>query len=300
VLTDLRQNWDYLWFMAAPARLVRHRDGVPVYDYAVGLDTPPVSLIRLRAGELPESRPHIHDFPALTYFPACGTVFVAAAGEAVDPTRVGTRSDSIGVFFDSAALGATARSPWPTWRDHPLLFPFQHEHRGGMLELQVPSDRRAFWDTAIESIGAELTTRRDGYRQAALAHLTLLLIDLARLADDIGGDLPVRGDSVVPAVLAVIERRIAEPLSLREVAAELGLTPGHLTTVVRRRTGRTVVDWILDRRMAQARVLLAETDLPVADIARRVGVPDPGYFARRFRREHGVTPRDWRAGVRTA
>lgn len=285
--------------MAAPARLARHRDGIPVYDYAVGLDAPPVSLIRLRLGELPESRPHIHDFPALTYFPSCGTVFVAAAGETVDPTRVGTRSDAIGVFFDPSALGDGARSPWPTWRGHPLLFPFQHEHRGGMLELQVPVDRRSFWNDTIESIDTELTARRDGYREAALAHLTLLLIDLARLAQDVVDDLSLRGSSVVPDVLAVIERRIAEPLSLREVADELGLTPGHLTTVVRRRTGRTVVDWILDRRMSEARTLLADTDLPVADVARRVGIPDPGYFARLFRREHDVTPRRWRAGSRS-
>lgn len=286
--------------MAAPARIVRHRDGIPVYDYAVGLDTPPVSLIRLRAGELPESRPHIHDFPVLTYFADCGTVIVAAAGEAVDPTLMGSRSDAIGIFFDPAALGAEARSPWPTWRGHPLLFPFQHQRRGGMLELRVPVDRQPFWNTAIESIGTELTSRRDGYRRAVLAHLTLLLIDLARLADDVVANQPRGGTSVVPQVLAVIERRLAEPLSLRDVADELGLTPGHLTTVVRRHTGRTVVDWILDRRMSEARVLLAETDLPIADVARRIGLRDPAYFARLFRREHDVAPRRWRAGVRTA
>lgn len=285
--------------MAAAARVVRHRGGIPVYDYAVGLDTPPVSLIRLRLGELPESRPHIHDFPALTYFPASGTVFVAAAGETVDTTLVGARSNAIGIFFDPSALGDGTRSPWPTWRVHPLLFPFQHEHRGGMLELQVPVDRRPCWDSAIESIGTELTTRRDGYRQAALAHLTLLLIDLTRMTNDAVEDLSLRGASVVPEVLAVIDRRIAEPLSLRDVADELGLTPGHLTTVVRRRTGRTVVDWILDRRMSEARMLLADTDLPVADIARRVGIADPSYFARLFRRKHDATPRQWRAGVRT-
>ena len=284
--------------MAAPARIVRHRDGIPVYDYAVGLDTPPVSLIRLRAGELPESRPHIHDFPVLTYVPDSGAVVVAAAGEAVDPTRMGSRFDAIGIFFDPAALGVQARSPWPTWRGPPLLFPFQHEHRGGMLELHVPVQRRPFWNAAVESIGTELTSRRDGYRPAVLAHLTLLLIDLARLADDVIADRPRGGTSVVTEVLAVVERRLAEPLSLRDVADELGLTPGHLTTVVRRRTGRTVVDWILDRRMSAARVLLAETDLPIADVARRVGLRDPAYFARLFRREHGVAPRRWRAGAR--
>ncbi len=72
------------------------------------------------------------------------------------------------------------------------------------------------------------------------------------------------------------------------------MTPGHLTTVVRRRTGRTVQEWIIERRIAEARRLLAETDLPVAEVARRVGVPDPGYFSRLFRRAHGASPRKWR------
>jgi AraC-like DNA-binding protein len=83
-------------------------------------------------------------------------------------------------------------------------------------------------------------------------------------------------------------------LSLRDVAREVGMTPGHLTTVVRRRTGRTVQEWIIERRMAEARLLLADTDLPVREVATRVGVPDPGYFSRLFRRKHGISPRKWR------
>ena len=72
------------------------------------------------------------------------------------------------------------------------------------------------------------------------------------------------------------------------------MTPGHLTTIVRRRTGRTVQDWIIDRRMAESRRLLADTDLPIQEVARRVGITDPGYFSRLFRRTHGTTPRSWR------
>jgi AraC-like DNA-binding protein len=46
--------------------------------------------------------------------------------------------------------------------------------------------------------------------------------------------------------------------------------------------------------MAEARTLLEETDLPVAEVARRVGVSDPGYFSRLFSRIHGISPRKWR------
>ena len=59
----------------------------------------------------------------------------------------------------------------------------------------------------------------------------------------------------------MIDRHRSEPLSLRDVASELGMTPGHLTTVVRRRTGRTVQEWIIERRMTEARNLLSDTEL---------------------------------------
>jgi AraC-like DNA-binding protein len=219
---------------------------------------------------------------------------VAAAGRVLDPGTLDLRDAGVAVFFDPAALGEDARSPWPAWRAHPLLFPFLHGQVGGILRLDVPAARRAAWDAAIGSIEAELAARQDGYRQATLAHLTLLLIDLARLAGPVVAELRRSGEPLLAEVFEVIDRRYAEPLSLRDVATDLGMTPGHLTTVVRRRTGRTVGEWITERRMAAARALLAETDLPIAAVARRVGMSDAGYFTRLFGRAHGASPREWR------
>ena len=120
------------------------------------------------------------------------------------------------------------------------------------------------------------------------------MIDLARLAGDVVGDLRRGGEPMLAEVFAVIDRRYGDRLSLRDVAQEVGMTPGHLTTVVRRRTGRTVQEWIIEHRMAEARKLLMDNDIPIQEAARRVGIPDPGYFSRLFRRTHGMSPRDWR------
>jgi AraC family transcriptional regulator, transcriptional activator of pobA len=279
--------------ISTPTRLIRHRGGVPVYQYRTDPHTPPLSVIRHREQVRNQGR-HIHDFPALWYRPAVGAVYVVAAGEVLDPTKLGDLAGGVGVLFDPAALGEDGRSPWPAWRTHPLLFPFLHGQSGGLLRLELPRARRVAWDSAIGSIETELAQRQDGYQQAALAHLTLLLIDLARLAGDLVGDLRRSGEPMLAEVFAVIDRRHSEPLSLRDVAHEIGMTPGHLTTVVRRRTGRTVQEWILERRMGEARTMLEETDLPVAEIARRVGVFDPSYFSRQFTRIHGISPRNWR------
>jgi AraC family transcriptional regulator, transcriptional activator of pobA len=273
--------------------VVSYRDGVPVYQYRTDPDASPVSIHRHpgKAGELGR---HIHDFPALWYVPAAGLAYVAAAGEVLDPGQMDDLDAGVAVLFDPAALGEDARSPWPAWRAHPLLFPFLHGQSGGVLRLEIPASRRPMWDNAIGSIETELTVRQEGSRQAALAHLTLLLIELARLVRDVVADLRRSGEPLLADVFAVIDRRYGEALSLRDVAREIGMTPGHLTTVVRRRTGRTVQEWIIERRMAEARTLLEQTDLPVAEIARRVGVFDPGYFSRVFARTHGISPRRWR------
>jgi AraC family transcriptional activator of pobA len=280
--------------MPPSSQLVRHRDGVPVYQYRADSDTPPVSVVRVGPDDLLEHRAHIHDFPVLWY--GEGQVYVVAPGAVIDPAQVPHRNTGVGIFFDPAALDGDGRSPWPAWQAHPLLFPFVHGLSGGLLRLDVPAERRAVWDAAIGSIETELASRQQGYREAALAHLTLLLIDVARLAGDVVGDLRRSGEPLLAEVFTVIDRRRGEPLSLRDVAREVGMTPGHLTTVVRRRTGRTVQEWIIERRMAEARSLLAGTDLPVGEVARRVGMSDPGYFSRQFRRTHGTSPRRWRGG----
>ena len=90
------------------------------------------------------------------------------------------------------------------------------------------------------------------------------------------------------------EARFSEPITARDVASAVGRSPGHVTTVVRRRTGRTVGRWVTERRLQEARRLLASTDLTVAAVATRVGYRDPGYFIRRFRAAHDLTPQEWR------
>jgi AraC family transcriptional activator of pobA len=133
-----------------------------------------------------------------------------------------------------------------------------------------------------------------------VALLTLLLIDVTRIAaaDPAGPTRP--DDTLLASVFAIIDEEYGQPVSLTGIAARVGLSPGHLTAVVRRRTGRTVQGWATERRMSEARRLRVETDLPVHQIGQRVGIPDASYFIRSFRRAHDLTPRQWRqAGLIT-
>ncbi len=254
---------------------------------------------------------HSHDFPGIAYFGAdggivrtgkqvreveAGDLFVIAPGDVMGKAHSDDLVDARGwgVFFTADALGEDTPAAHLTWRTHPLLFPFVRGGAVGALRLKVPPARRDEWTSRIEALDDELRQRREGYRDAVKAHLVLLLVGVSRLAADVVGDLRENAEPLLAEVFDVIEHRYPGPLSLREVAAAVSISPGHLTSTVRRRTGRTVQEWITERRMVQARRLLAVTELTVSDIGRQVGFPDAGYFARTFGRLHGMSPSSWR------
>jgi AraC family transcriptional activator of pobA len=258
----------------------------------------PVAVARLPGDDPAVSGAHSHDFLVLLYaHRAAGTIlidgrswtvadgdlFVIAPGQTVSPNHE-VATEGWVVWFPADVVRSGAYS---SWRTHPLLFPFA---RGSdrAQRLRIPADDRAGWVEGFTALDAELRSRRDGYHEAALAHLTLLLVAAARLSTD-GVDEPL-----LAAVFDVIERRYQKPISLADVAAEVALTAGHLTTVVRRKTGRTVQQWLTQRRMREARLLLAETGLTVAAISHRVGYTDVSYFIKRFRADHDLTPAQWR------
>lgn len=281
-----------------------------------GLDVLPagqrVAVHRIDGGQhSPLAADHTHDFFVLTYVAdappgspvRAGDLLVVAPGDLVGATALGIAEhdwrslSGWAVLFDADLLGAQPATSPLAWGTHPLLAPFVGGRSPGIARLSVPPEARPAWTARVEALEAELAERRSGYHAAAVAHLTLLLVEVARLADADGrivADLQDNREPLLGEVFAVIERRYAEPLSLRDVARAVGRSPGHLTTRVRERTGRTVLEWITERRMMEARRLLATTDAPVAAIGAAVGVPDPGYFARLFRREHGVSPAAWR------
>jgi AraC family transcriptional regulator, transcriptional activator of pobA len=296
----------------------RRDDGLPVYTYETVPGVPPVSAIRLGqeaspGGLPPGAHSHSHDFLVLTFHLErdggslrlgdrewqieAGDVYLIAPGEIVDPSGL-EEAEGWAVFFPPEVLGSQAPGTFLSWRAHPLLFPFVRGAAGGAQRLKVPPEDRPSWSERLSALDLELRQRHDGYREAVLSHLTLLLVGVSRLAANVVGDLRLNDEPLLAEVFGFIEDRYHERVSLRDVARAVSLSRGHLTTVVRRKTGRTVQEWIAERRMAEARRLLVETDLAVEEVGRRVGYGDPGYFVRSFRGTHGATPLGWRRAGR--
>lgn len=109
--------------------------------------------------------------------------------------------------------------------------------------------------------------------------------------------VPVRG-GLAPGqrrrVHELIEAHLDSALSVGELAAELALSEYHFARMFRTSFGLPPHAWILQRRLARVRELLAGSDLALADVAAACGFASASHLANRFRTALGVTPGEYR------
>ncbi len=91
-----------------------------------------------------------------------------------------------------------------------------------------------------------------------------------------------------------IDRNFTREISIRELAAQAGVSPPHLHLLFRRQLGVAPRQLILRRRLTLAQELLASSRLSAKEICFAAGFRDPAYFGARFREATGRTPGDYR------
>jgi AraC-like DNA-binding protein len=87
-----------------------------------------------------------------------------------------------------------------------------------------------------------------------------------------------------------IELGMGDPLSIRDLAKELGISHNQLTRIFRKETGKTVAAYIHTRRAKRAEYLLRDTNLSIKSIGIQVGYIDPHHFNKFIHRALGKSP----------
>lgn len=106
----------------------------------------------------------------------------------------------------------------------------------------------------------------------------------------------VRASSMITAQFQyLVNEHFISKTSVGEYAQLLNITPNHLSQTIKATTGRTASSIIAQRRLEEARYLLAYTDNDVADIADHLRFFEPTHFTKFFRKATGLTPVAFRA-----
>ncbi len=74
------------------------------------------------------------------------------------------------------------------------------------------------------------------------------------------------------------------------------LSPSYLSSLFKRSTGRTIMQYITLFRMRRACHLLSKTNMKIVQICREAGYTNPSYFCFLFKKYFGITPNQYREG----
>ena len=95
--------------------------------------------------------------------------------------------------------------------------------------------------------------------------------------------------------VAIVRADFGRQLTLTEVSERLAASPRQLRRAFAEIGGTTFRACLCERRMSCATELLTDTELPVHEVAARVGYREPSQFAKAFRWAYGATPSAFRA-----
>jgi AraC family transcriptional regulator len=141
----------------------------------------------------------------------------------------------------------------------------------------------------------ELVNPLDRSAEAMEALFQLIRVELRRLFNQAAGASTV--SRLAPWQFRRVRERIeaGAPLpDVAELAALCGISPRHLHRQFTALTGKTISAYIETYRIEQAKLMLADTLVPMKQVAQQAGFSHGNSFARAFRRATGLSPREYR------
>ena len=166
-------------------------------------------------------------------------------------------------------------------RGTPAIYLSQAQH-DGMLPL-------------LHAIEAEMAARRDGRFDVVRSYLLILLTQLRRLYPEGEGALRLGpGHALAKRFALLVETHYLDFAAIGQYADALAVSERQLNDAVKRTMGRTASQFVQERVVLEAKRLLTNTDLGVAEVAFQLNIDDPAYFARFFKKHTAHTPGDFR------
>ncbi len=139
----------------------------------------------------------------------------------------------------------------------------------------------------------EAEAKAPGWEMALAGIAMELITQLGRAMKERSAMPPSEAPGLLDKALALIEQDLSAPITLEDTARRLFVSQSTLTQVFRQKMDVSFYHCVTQRRLIAAKELILE-GLPLEAVGARVGFGDYSGFYRAFRREYGISPRDFK------
>lgn len=99
---------------------------------------------------------------------------------------------------------------------------------------------------------------------------------------------------LIQKVLTLIDADLTADLGLKKLAESLNVNASYLSALFKKETGKTLTEYVTQKRVDHAAFLLRSTSLQIQTVAQHCGIFDVNYFAKIFRKYTGKSPKEYR------
>ena len=147
------------------------------------------------------------------------------------------------------------------------------------------------YDTVMSSYRTHLSAKvPDKSEIDTLLHPLCMMLELAYSHVE----KPAENNDVFSDILHFVNINATTELSLPLLAAHFSYSPSYVSHAFRKHTGKTFSEYLTERRVHDAAALLKNTDGSVTEIAFACGFNDGNYFSKVFKKQLGISPRQYR------
>lgn len=108
------------------------------------------------------------------------------------------------------------------------------------------------------------------------------------------GQRAARFNPLTRTILRHLHDNFRSRITLADISALTAFSPVYCDSVFRQETGRSIIDYLIDVRIGEAKKLLVESSVSMSRIAELTGFQDANYFSRVFKKRTGDTPSGYR------
>ncbi|MBB4050928.1 AraC family transcriptional activator of pobA [Devosia subaequoris] len=162
------------------------------------------------------------------------------------------------------------------------------------LGTRIERDVAARLSTLFTLMTEELRASAAGSEDMVRHQLAIVAILLWRISDQAPSTPRPAPRTIVSNFLSMVDQQMRSHWSVANYARYLGVSVDRLTSAVQRATGLTPLGLIHARLFAEARQMIENSGMQIAEISVHLGFDDPAYFSRFFKRLSGKSPRQYR------
>lgn len=156
---------------------------------------------------------------------------------------------------------------------------------------------RQLLDMDIQAGSSEGFSRTwlESFEDTSLTELRIRVLELCKAAaQQVKERIQVGTKNITKQAKQYVEEHLLEAITLSAVADHIGISPNYLSSLFKKETGSTFVEFITDRKLAQAKQWLADPHIPIYEVSERLGYHDRRYFREIFKKKTGMTPSGYR------